>query len=147
MVSHGNILASFTQAVIQAQILLSVHNPPPHPTPEGKSSFANFILSVILLSPYPTLLATVFAHTHRLPLSGVPVTLAYLPMHHAYGLHAYIFRMTLAPATLVILRKWDVVKALECIPKYVLFTYFLLSLFCCLYFLLSLAVISLWYAY
>ncbi|KAF5348471.1 hypothetical protein D9756_009591 [Leucocoprinus leucothites] len=49
---------------------------------------------------------------------GIPVTLAFLPLHHTYGLHAYGFRAFLAPHTFVILGKWDIKKALAAIPKY-----------------------------
>ncbi|KAK7050947.1 hypothetical protein VNI00_005059 [Paramarasmius palmivorus] len=49
---------------------------------------------------------------------GIPVALAFLPMHHSYGLHAFCFRSLLAPSTLVILSKWNVDLALKVIPKY-----------------------------
>ncbi|KAF9564169.1 acetyl-CoA synthetase-like protein [Agrocybe pediades] len=49
---------------------------------------------------------------------GLPVTLAFLPLHHTYGLHSYCFRACLVPSTLVILPKWDVKVALDAIPRY-----------------------------
>ncbi|KIM41001.1 hypothetical protein M413DRAFT_19093 [Hebeloma cylindrosporum] len=49
---------------------------------------------------------------------GIPITLAFLPLHHTYGLHAYSFRACLAPSTLVILPKWDINVALKVIPRY-----------------------------
>ncbi|KAF8157900.1 hypothetical protein B0H34DRAFT_706636 [Crassisporium funariophilum] len=49
---------------------------------------------------------------------GMPVTLAFLPLHHTYGLHGYCFRAALAPSTLVLLSKWDINVALKAIPKY-----------------------------
>ncbi|KDR83116.1 hypothetical protein GALMADRAFT_238939 [Galerina marginata CBS 339.88] len=49
---------------------------------------------------------------------GLPVTLAFLPLHHTYGLHAYCFRAFLLPSTLVILPKWDINVALDAIPRY-----------------------------
>ncbi|KAF8887153.1 hypothetical protein BD779DRAFT_1672909 [Infundibulicybe gibba] len=49
---------------------------------------------------------------------GIPITLAFLPMHHTYGLHAYNFRCFLAPSTLVILSKWNIEVALKAISKF-----------------------------
>ncbi|KAH9480790.1 putative 4-coumarate--CoA ligase 2 [Psilocybe cubensis] len=59
-------------------------------------------------------------HTPPPPLNpeGIPVTLAFLPLHHTYGLHSYCFRATLMPSTLVILPKWNVKVALDAIPRY-----------------------------
>ncbi|KAF9451831.1 acetyl-CoA synthetase-like protein [Macrolepiota fuliginosa MF-IS2] len=49
---------------------------------------------------------------------GIPCTLAFLPLHHTYGLHTYTFRAFLAPSTFVILGKWDIKTTLAVIPKY-----------------------------
>ncbi|KJA14497.1 hypothetical protein HYPSUDRAFT_150348 [Hypholoma sublateritium FD-334 SS-4] len=49
---------------------------------------------------------------------GIPVSLAFLPLHHTYGLHMYSFRSTLAPTTYVILSQWNIEIALKAIPKY-----------------------------
>lgn len=49
----------------------------------------------------------------------MPVTLAFLPMFHSYGLHVAILRSTLFPATYVILEKWDTAQYLKGITKYV----------------------------
>ncbi|PFH48611.1 hypothetical protein AMATHDRAFT_149489 [Amanita thiersii Skay4041] len=49
---------------------------------------------------------------------GLPKTLAFLPMHHSYGLHTYCFRAFVAPNTMVILPKWNTDLALSVIPKY-----------------------------
>ena len=49
---------------------------------------------------------------------GIPVTLAFLPLHHTYGLHGYSFRSTLAPGTLVLLGQWNIHAALRAISKY-----------------------------
>ncbi|KAF5317551.1 hypothetical protein D9619_013140 [Psilocybe cf. subviscida] len=49
---------------------------------------------------------------------GIPVTLAFLPLHHTYGLHAYCYRACLAPSTLVLMPQWDVKVALNAIPRY-----------------------------
>ncbi|KAF8800324.1 acetyl-CoA synthetase-like protein [Phlegmacium glaucopus] len=48
----------------------------------------------------------------------VPITLAFLPMHHTYGLFVFCFRAMLAINTLVFLPKWDINAALKAIPKY-----------------------------
>ncbi|KIK61693.1 hypothetical protein GYMLUDRAFT_42715 [Collybiopsis luxurians FD-317 M1] len=52
------------------------------------------------------------------PPQGIPVSLAFLPMHHSYGLHAYCFRSLLAPSTYIIMPKWNIDAALRAIPKY-----------------------------
>jgi acyl-CoA synthetase (AMP-forming)/AMP-acid ligase II len=49
---------------------------------------------------------------------GIPVTLAFLPLHHTYGLHAYCFRACLTQNTFVIMSKWDIELAFKAIPKY-----------------------------
>ncbi|KAJ7285273.1 hypothetical protein C8J57DRAFT_1498107 [Mycena rebaudengoi] len=49
---------------------------------------------------------------------GIPVSLAVLPMFHASGLHGYILRTTLSPATYVILNRWNTKKCLNSIAKY-----------------------------
>jgi len=46
------------------------------------------------------------------------VTLAFLPLHHTYGLFVFCFISTLASGTLTILSKWDINAALRIIPKY-----------------------------
>ncbi|KAJ7174028.1 hypothetical protein C8R43DRAFT_634614 [Mycena crocata] len=48
----------------------------------------------------------------------MPVTLAVLPMFHSYGLHVYILRATMFPATYVILDKWSTTRYLKSIAKY-----------------------------
>jgi len=48
----------------------------------------------------------------------IPVALAFLPLHHAYGLNIYCFINCLAPSTLVILPQWNIQMVLESIPKY-----------------------------
>ncbi|TEB20120.1 acetyl-CoA synthetase-like protein [Coprinellus micaceus] len=49
---------------------------------------------------------------------GLPVVLAFLPLHHTYGLHTYSFRIFLAPMTLVFMKRWDIEVALTAIPRY-----------------------------
>lgn len=39
-------------------------------------------------------------------------------MHHSYGLHAYCFRSSLAPATYVIIPRWNIDLALKLISQY-----------------------------
>ncbi|KAJ7506821.1 hypothetical protein B0H11DRAFT_244508 [Mycena galericulata] len=50
--------------------------------------------------------------------NSMPVALAVLPMFHSYGLHAYIIRGTLFPATFVIFERWNTTQFLRAIPKY-----------------------------
>lgn len=49
---------------------------------------------------------------------GIPLTLAFLPLHHTYGLFVFCFRSTLTSGTLVLLPKWNINTALKAIPKY-----------------------------
>lgn len=42
-------------------------------------------------------------------------------MFHSYGLHVYILRATLFPATYVILEKWNTAQYLKAIAKCVCF--------------------------
>ncbi|KAJ7133434.1 hypothetical protein C8R44DRAFT_663999 [Mycena epipterygia] len=47
-----------------------------------------------------------------------PVALGVLPMFHSYGLHVYILRATLFPATFIIMEKWNTARFLKGITKY-----------------------------
>ena len=47
---------------------------------------------------------------------GIPVWLAFLPLHHCYGLFYYAFRFFLQPQTLVFLKQWNTEVALKAIP-------------------------------
>ncbi|KAJ6459596.1 hypothetical protein C8R45DRAFT_1221328 [Mycena sanguinolenta] len=47
-----------------------------------------------------------------------PITICPLPMFHSYGLHVYILRATLAPATYVIHEKWNTSQYLRAVAKY-----------------------------
>ncbi|KAK1223934.1 hypothetical protein PQX77_013173 [Marasmius sp. AFHP31] len=49
---------------------------------------------------------------------GNPVGLAFLPMHHVYGLSAYIRRAFLKPIKLIMMPRWNVDDALRLIKKY-----------------------------
>ncbi|ESK84071.1 4-coumarate- ligase [Moniliophthora roreri MCA 2997] len=52
------------------------------------------------------------------PPASLPVTLAFLPMHHAYGLAAYCQRAFITRATWVIMGRWNPVKAVQLIRRY-----------------------------
>ncbi|KDQ62797.1 hypothetical protein JAAARDRAFT_30700 [Jaapia argillacea MUCL 33604] len=49
---------------------------------------------------------------------GIPVVLAFLPFYHTFGLHMFAFRGFVAPATAVILPRWNAEFAVKIIPKY-----------------------------
>ncbi|KAK2463763.1 hypothetical protein APHAL10511_004201 [Amanita phalloides] len=49
---------------------------------------------------------------------SIPRALAFLPMHHAYGLFAYCWRPSLSPLTMIMMPQWDTDLALSLIPKY-----------------------------
>ncbi|KAF7314601.1 hypothetical protein MKEN_00933800 [Mycena kentingensis (nom. inval.)] len=48
----------------------------------------------------------------------IPSVLAVMPLFHSYGLHVYLFRATLAPATFVFFERWNLTEWLRAIPKY-----------------------------
>lgn len=49
---------------------------------------------------------------------GRLVNLAFLPMHHVYGLYHYCFRGFAAPVRFIILPRWDIERVLKIIPKH-----------------------------
>ncbi|ESK89209.1 4-coumarate- ligase [Moniliophthora roreri MCA 2997] len=49
---------------------------------------------------------------------GIPIGLAYLPMHHVYGLGMYCQRNFISPSTLIMMSKWNASEALQLIKKY-----------------------------
>lgn len=49
---------------------------------------------------------------------GIPITLAFLPMHHSYGLHIYCYRSFIVPHTYIMFPKWNLAAAMKAIPKY-----------------------------
>ncbi|EEB99174.1 hypothetical protein MPER_01197, partial [Moniliophthora perniciosa FA553] len=53
-----------------------------------------------------------------LPPASLPIILAFLPMHHAYGLAAYCQRAFVARSTWVIMGRWNPVKAVQLIRRY-----------------------------
>jgi len=53
-----------------------------------------------------------------LPTSdGLPVVLAFLPMHHTFGFHIYTIRAFVAPTRFIIFRKWDTGRVLRAIAQ------------------------------
>ncbi|KAF9046143.1 amp dependent CoA ligase [Panaeolus papilionaceus] len=81
-------------------------------------SHGNLIYSVGQAMVMAQVVAQVYTPPPPANPEGVPVTLAFLPLHHTYGLHSYCFRNLLAPHTLVLMPRWDVSVALRCIPQY-----------------------------
>ncbi|CAG8698834.1 2205_t:CDS:10, partial [Acaulospora colombiana] len=47
-----------------------------------------------------------------------PVLMGYLPIYHTFGLHTICLRSLLAPATIVIIPRWNTDLVLDLIPKY-----------------------------
>lgn len=81
-------------------------------------SHGNLIYSVSQAIVIATVSATVYTPPPPVNPEGLPVVLAFLPIHHTYGLHAYCFRAFLAQSTFVIMNKWDADLALSCIPEH-----------------------------
>ncbi|KAF5348473.1 hypothetical protein D9756_009593 [Leucocoprinus leucothites] len=83
MISHGNLLFAFRQAVMVAQDRATVVKTPAPPTPDG-----------------------------------LPVVLAFLPMHHTFGFHIYSIRAFTLPTRFVIFRRWDTGRVLRAITRF-----------------------------
>ncbi|KIY74168.1 acetyl-CoA synthetase-like protein [Cylindrobasidium torrendii FP15055 ss-10] len=49
---------------------------------------------------------------------GLPIFLAFLPIHHTFGLHMYCFRSFLAPQTFVFQAKWSLAASLRAITTH-----------------------------
>ncbi|KII90716.1 hypothetical protein PLICRDRAFT_52417 [Plicaturopsis crispa FD-325 SS-3] len=49
---------------------------------------------------------------------GIPISLAFLPIHHSYGLHVQCFRAFIVPHTFILLPHWNADLALKLISKY-----------------------------
>ncbi|TFK52389.1 acetyl-CoA synthetase-like protein [Heliocybe sulcata] len=49
---------------------------------------------------------------------GIPVSLAFLPYYHTFGLHMFNFRCFLAPTTCLVVPKWDAEFVVRLVPKY-----------------------------
>ena len=98
MISHGNINSSIAQMIITSIAQSEVYT-------------VRYILIVSVSNFKPFFFVAQ-------PPDGIPVILAFLPMHHTYGLNIYAFRSCLAQATLVLMPKWETKLALRAIPKY-----------------------------
>ncbi|EPQ54625.1 acetyl-CoA synthetase-like protein [Gloeophyllum trabeum ATCC 11539] len=76
---------------------------------------------VCALAQYQAVAEAVFAvyppPTYATP-EGIPVSLAFLPFYHTFGLHMFNFRCFLAPTTCVVVPKWNAEHVLRIIPKY-----------------------------
>ncbi|KAJ3506882.1 hypothetical protein NLJ89_g6614 [Agrocybe chaxingu] len=81
-------------------------------------SHGNLIFSIGQSIVMGQLIADVYTPPTPKTPEGIPVTLAFLPLHHTYGLHGYCFRSCLSPNTLVLPSKWDIHACLKAIPKY-----------------------------
>lgn len=98
MITHGNLLYSLFQIITRTQISALI-----------------FPVSGVL-----TLQISFFtSYSYLQPPTNIPVCLAFLPMHHTYGLHVYCFQSLLAPSTIAIMPKWNINAALKAIPKYI----------------------------
>ncbi|KAI0313846.1 acetyl-CoA synthetase-like protein [Amylostereum chailletii] len=56
---------------------------------------------------------------------GIPIGIGLAPMYHAMGFHFYVLRHLLAPATCIIIPRWDTNLVLELIPKHTVTNLFL----------------------
>lgn len=81
-------------------------------------SHGNLICSFLQAGIVAKAIAEVFQPPTPPTEEGIPCLLAYLPMYHTYGLHAYCFRSFLAPATYIVIPRWNIELALKLIPKY-----------------------------
>jgi acyl-CoA synthetase (AMP-forming)/AMP-acid ligase II len=98
MLSHGNIVHSIMQIVVVSQAVAKVYT---------VSSMATCSVGGLMIHSQPP--------PPNTP-EGIPVWLAFLPLHHSYGLQYYAFRAFLQPCTLV-LTQWDIEVVLQVIPK------------------------------
>ncbi|KAL1677774.1 hypothetical protein EV122DRAFT_213497 [Schizophyllum commune] len=100
MITHGNLIASLFQ------VLVATLPPSPfysassgsYPASAGSDSSTSSPAA-----PSPALHATL---------------LAFLPMYHSYGLHTHLFRNFLTPTTTVVMRKWEVGRAMRLVARY-----------------------------
>ncbi|KAH6912657.1 amp dependent CoA ligase [Coprinopsis sp. MPI-PUGE-AT-0042] len=81
-------------------------------------SHGNLIYSLGQAVVVATVTQQVYTSPPPVNPEGIPVILAFLPLHHTYGLHSYSFRSLLEPATYIIMSKWNIDLALKSIPKY-----------------------------
>jgi hypothetical protein len=102
MISHGNIIAMLKSMEIVATAEAAV-------APVGSVSSHSELGFTSVSQP------TKFSGRDELPIN-----LAFLPLHHCYGLIGYGGRSLLSLVTLVIVPRWDLDFALELIPRYIL---------------------------
>ncbi|KAJ7094701.1 hypothetical protein B0H15DRAFT_775750 [Mycena belliarum] len=73
----------------------------------------------VVCAIYQAIVGAETARPFAAPLQNVhPTTIAVLPMFHSYGLHVYVFRATLTPATYVIMERWNLPRYVKAIAKY-----------------------------
>lgn len=102
MISHGNVIFSLYQAIVVAMDAMSVA-----PVRVLSSQAATIhLLTVGSYQPAPP----------KTP-EGIPVTLAFLPFYHSFGLHVIAFRAFMSPTTFVMLNKWNIETALKAIQR------------------------------
>jgi hypothetical protein len=99
MISHGNLTYSILQAITVSDEIAKVYT-----------------VSSLCLTTFVEFMNDSQAPPLDTP-EGIPVSLAFLPLHHSYGLHAYALRAFLQPSTFVLLKQWDIEIALQAIPK------------------------------
>ncbi|KAF8349611.1 hypothetical protein F5887DRAFT_1235645, partial [Amanita rubescens] len=75
----------------------------------------NFVINQFIIVAKAALANNIY--TKKAP-DGMTRCLAFLPIHHCYGLFYYCFRSLLIPATLIVMPSWDLDMALSLIPKY-----------------------------
>ncbi|KAL1727657.1 hypothetical protein EV714DRAFT_216764 [Schizophyllum commune] len=100
IITHGNLIASLFQVVV------ATLPPSPFYSASSGSYSASSASDVFASSP-----ATPSPPLH-------PTLLAFLPMYHSYGLHTHIFRNFLTPTTTVVMRKWEVGRAMRLVERY-----------------------------
>ncbi|KAF9013097.1 hypothetical protein BDQ17DRAFT_1419276 [Cyathus striatus] len=81
-------------------------------------SHGNIICSMVQSMIVGKVTATFRASPPLKTPEGIPVTLAFLPLHHSYGINVYSLLVMLVPNTLVIMSKWNIDTVLQLIPKY-----------------------------
>ncbi|KAI5900806.1 uncharacterized protein SCHCODRAFT_02608834 [Schizophyllum commune H4-8] len=122
MITHGNLIASLFQVVVVGQAVQAAMSNTQAPTsntqatlppsPFYSASSGSDTVTPSVIAP-PSKTSPPSATT---PPSDTtpphPTLLAFLPMYHSYALHTHLFRNFLTPTTTVVMRKWDVGRAL-----------------------------------
>uniref|UniRef100_D8PTX2 AMP-dependent synthetase/ligase domain-containing protein n=1 Tax=Schizophyllum commune (strain H4-8 / FGSC 9210) TaxID=578458 RepID=D8PTX2_SCHCM len=102
MITHGNLIASLFQVVVATL--------PPSPFYSASSGSDTVTPSVIAPPSKTSPPSATTPPSDTTPPH--PTLLAFLPMYHSYALHTHLFRNFLTPTTTVVMRKWDVGRAL-----------------------------------